>query len=219
MTAPRTADHAPEHTTPARNGLARQARKRSRHVALILAGTATLSLAACKDDRVDAQAFPDLPSCIAAAQENGLWFSEDDCRKNFAEAEQNYAETAPRYDGLALCEQEHGKGNCQADPAAQQSGGGSVFMPLMMGYLMGSMLSRGGGVFSQPLSRTADGGYATPNGQQRFSSNSATGKVATSAFNRAPATLGKAPMSRAQVAARGGFGAARTGGGGARFGG
>lgn len=203
MTAARPAPSAT--ATPAR-------RKRSRHVALVLAGTATLALAGCKEDRVDAQAFPDLQSCIAAAQQNGLWFSEEDCRNNFAEAGKNHAETAPRYDGLALCEQEHGKGNCQADPAAQASGGGmgSVFMPLMMGYLMGSMLSRGGGVFSQPLSRTADGGYATPNGQQRFSSNNAAGKVAPTTFNRAPTTLGKAPMTPAQVASRGGFGASRS---------
>ena len=47
-------------------------RKRSRHVALVLAGTATLALAACEDDRVDAQSFPDLESCIAASKENGV---------------------------------------------------------------------------------------------------------------------------------------------------
>ena len=49
--------------------------KRSRHVALVLAGTAVMALAACEDDKVDAQAFPDVESCIAAAERDGLWLS------------------------------------------------------------------------------------------------------------------------------------------------
>ena len=43
-------------------------RKRSRHVALVLAGTAVMALSACEDDKVDAQAFPDLQSCLAASE-------------------------------------------------------------------------------------------------------------------------------------------------------
>lgn len=196
-------------------------RKRSRHVALALAGTAMLALAACEDDKVDAQAFPDLDSCLAAAQSNGLWFTADDCRTQFAAAQQELIETAPRYESKELCEQEHGAGACGADPAApaaQQQGGGFSFMPLLVGYMMGSMLSRGGGVFSQPMVKTP-GGFSTPSGNQTFASNTGAGKVPGATFNRAPSTIGKAPMSRAQVAQRGGFGAgatARTATGGTR---
>ncbi|MBB1491902.1 MULTISPECIES: DUF1190 domain-containing protein [unclassified Paracoccus (in: a-proteobacteria)] len=203
-------------------------RKRSRHVALLLAGAAVLTLAACEDDAVDAQAFPDLDSCLAAAQTDGLWFTADDCRTQFAAAEQTHLETAPRYESRELCEEEHGAGACGADPAAgdpaaqQQGGGGFSFMPLLVGYMMGSMLSRGGGVFSQPMVRTP-GGYSTPSGNQTFASNSGSGRVPAQAFNRAPTTIGQQPMSRAQVAQRGGFGAgatARTATGGSRgFGG
>ena len=199
-------------------------RKRSRHVALILAGSAVLGLAACEDERVDAQSFPDLASCIAASKENSLWFTEADCRTNFAAAEAEYLETAPRYESKELCEQEHGVGNCGGDPAAaaapagtpageqqaQNSGGGFSFMPLLVGYMMGSMLSRGGGIFSQPMARTADGGYSTPKGDQSFASNRGTGKVATSTFNKAPSTIGKPPMTQAQVSQRGGFGQSAT---------
>ncbi|MFC3528279.1 DUF1190 domain-containing protein [Paracoccus mangrovi] len=192
-------------------------RKRSRHVALVLLGTATLALAACEDDRVDAQSFPDLESCIAASKENGLWFSEDDCRKNFAAAQKEYLETAPRYESKELCEQEHGAGNCGGDPAAQQnSGGGFSFMPLLVGYMMGSMLSRGGGIFSQPMVNTPDGRYSTPKGDQTFASNRGAGKVPATAFQRAPSTIGKAPMSAAQVSQRGGFGAGATARSGSR---
>ncbi|WP_323717423.1 DUF1190 domain-containing protein [Paracoccus aminovorans] len=195
-------------------------RKRSRHVALVLAGTATLALAACKDDRVDAQSFPDLESCIAAAKDNSLWFTEQDCRTNFAAAQQEFLETAPRYESKELCEQQHGAGNCGGDPAAQQpatgesqaqnSGSGFSFMPLLVGYMMGSMLSRGGGLFSQPMVPTADGRYSTPKGDQAFATNKGAGKVPSSTFQRAPSTLGKPPMSAAQVGQKGGFGASAT---------
>ncbi len=195
-------------------------RKRSRHVALVLAGTATLALAACKDEQVDAQSFPDLESCIAAAKDNSLWFTESDCRTNFAAAQQEFLETAPRYESKELCEQQHGAGNCGGDPTAQQpatgeaqaqnSGGGFSFMPLLVGYMMGSMLSRGGGLFSQPMVPTADGRYSTPKGDQTFASNKGAGKVPPSTFQRAPSTLGKPPMSAAQVSQRGGFGAGST---------
>lgn len=209
----------------------RPARKRSRHVALALAGAATLALAACKDDQVDAQSFPDLESCIAAAKDNSLWFTEQDCRTNFAAAQQEFLETAPRYESKELCEQEHGAGNCGSDPAAQQpatgeaqaqnSGGGFSFMPLLVGYMMGSMLSRGGGIFSQPMVKTADGRFSTPKGDQSFATNRGAGKVAPSTFQRAPSTLGKPPMSAAQVGQRGGFGASATArsGGRSSFGG
>lgn len=186
-------------------------RKRARRVALLLAGAATLSLAACKDDSVDAASFPDLQSCQEHAAKNSLWFSPEDCEKQFAQAQQNYAETAPRYESQALCEQEHGEGNCGADPAAQAGGGGSSFMPLLMGFMLGNILARGG-VFGQPMVRTADGRFSTPAGNQSFASNRGAGKVAPATFNPAPRTIGRPPMSAAQVAQRGGFGAARTGG-------
>lgn len=196
-------------------------RKRSRRVALLLAGAATVTLAACQEERVDAQSFPDLESCVAAARENSLWFTETDCQTTFAAAQQEHLETAPRYESLELCEQEHGPGNCGGDPAAAQNqGGGFSFMPLLVGYMLGSMMSRGGGVFSQPMVRTANGGFSTPAGNQTFASNSGVGKVPAATFNRAPATIGRPPMSAAQVATRGGFGSSPTRSGGARgFGG
>lgn len=187
-------------------------RKRSRHVALVLAGSAVMAVAACEDDRVDAQSFPDLQSCIAAAQENSLWFTEKDCRDNFANAAQEYLETAPRYESRELCEQEHGVGKCDGDPTqtAQNSGGGFSFMPMLMGFMLGSMMSRGGGIFSQPMVQTADGRYSTPKGDQSFASNRGAGKVPAQTFTRGPTTMGQAPLSRAAVAQRGGFGQSAT---------
>lgn len=186
----------------------RPRRKRSRHVALILAGAAVFSLSACKEDQVEAQAFPDLESCLAAAKSNSLFFKEEDCRTQFAAAQQELVETAPRYNSKELCEQEHGAGACGSDPAAQQGGGGMSFMPLLMGFMLGQMLG-GRGVASQPMIRTPQG-FSTPNGSQSFATNSGRGNLAPSAFNRAPTTMGKPPMTPAQVSQRGGFGASRT---------
>ena len=176
-----------------------------------------LTLAACEEEKTDAAAFPDLESCIAEAKNGSLFFTEQDCQTQFAQAQQEYLETAPRYESKELCEKEHGAGNCGGDPAAQQnSGGGFSFMPLLVGYMMGSMLSRGGGIFSQPMVRTASGGYSTPKGDQTFASNRGTGKVAASTFQRAPSTIGKPPMTASQVSQRGGFGAGATARSGSR---
>lgn len=189
-------------------------RKRSRHVALLLAGATLFTLSACREDEpVDAQSFPDLESCIAASKQNSIWFTEDDCRKNFAAAEKEYAETAPRYNSKELCEAEHGAGQCGADPAQQvqnSGGGGGIFMPMLTGFLLGSMLSRGGGLFSQPMVRTADGRFSTPAGNQTFATNRGTGKVPQTAFAKSPTTIGKPPLTPAQVQQRGGFGRSAT---------
>ncbi|AUM73323.1 DUF1190 domain-containing protein [Paracoccus jeotgali] len=201
-----------------RTGIPPAPRKRSRHVALFLAGAAVMTLAACEDDKTDAAAFPDLDSCVSEARKGSLFFTEQDCQTQFAQAQQDYLETAPRYESQELCEQEHGAGNCGGDPAQAQSGGGmgSIFMPLFMGYMLGSMMGGGRGISSQPMVKTAQGGFSTPSGNQSFASNRGVGKVPTSAFAKAPSTIGKPPMSRAQVSSRGGFGAASTARGGMR---
>ena len=182
-------------------------RKRSAHVSLALLGAAAFGLSGCESQETDARAFPDEASCVAAAKEGSLFFTEEDCKTAFAQAQADHEETAPRYDSLAVCEEQHGAGNCTGDSA--QPGGGSIFMPMLMGYMIGSMLGGGRGVMSQPLSRTADGRFATPAGTT-VASNTAAGKATPQAFTKAPATIGKPPMTRAQVAQRGGFGQTAT---------
>ncbi|MGL4311519.1 MAG: DUF1190 domain-containing protein [Paracoccaceae bacterium] len=184
--------------------------KRSGHVALALLGAAAFGLSGCGEEETDARAFPDKQSCLTAVEEGG-WFSAADCETAFAEAEALHRETAPRYESRELCEQEHGAGACGADTVAgNPQGGGSIFMPLIAGYLIGSALGNARAVSSQPLVKTPGGGFATPDGGTRLSNNSGSGKIGTSAFSKAPTTLGKAPMTKAQVAQRGGFG--KTGG-------
>lgn len=211
--------------------------KRSKHVALVILGAAAFTLAGCKSDEVDAQAFPDIASCKAAAERGGL-FSAQECDAAFNEAQKLHVETAPRYENREACEAQHGAGACgteaeatagaAATPAGEQqqaSGGGmgSIFMPMIAGYLMGSMLSgaRGAGVApSQPMYRTPDGKFTTASGGSTFSSNSGATKLSSSQFTKPATTIGKPPMSAATAQSRGGFGATgRTSGSSGGFGG
>lgn len=187
-------------------------KKRSTHVALVLMGAFALS--GCKEEQVDAQAFPDLQSCKAAASTGGM-FSSADCDTAFAEAEALHVESAPRYDSLAVCEEQHGEGACGTEQAAQAGGSGSIFMPMMMGYLLGNMMSNARGTAAaQPLYKTADGRFTNAAGTSTFSSNSGKAKLSASQFTKPPSTIGQAPMTKTTAASRGGFGGSSTASGG-----
>ena len=66
---------------------------------------------------------------------------------------------APRFGRKQQCEQEFGAGNCES---RQEAGGGSFFMPMMMGYMMGNMM--GGNRFSQPVYRGPGNTAVMPSG-------------------------------------------------------
>ncbi len=189
-------------------------RMRSRAVRLALLGAATFSVASCREERVEASAFPNVEECRAAAAEPTSWMSADECDAAFAEALALHEETAPRYDDQQLCEEEHG-GECMVQ---QHSDGSSIFMPLMMGYLLGNMLGGRSAARTQPIYGTKTGGFSTAAGTA-VSSNRGTGQFGANSFRSAPSTATAAPMPRASVARSGGFGAARTSGATRSFGG
>lgn len=182
-------------------------RKRSRTVALTILGAASFAVAGCRDEQVEAQAFPDLASCQAEAANGGLMTAEQ-CQQSFAEAEALHVESAPRYDSLAVCEEQHGAGNCGSE--AQQTGGGmgGIFMPLLAGYLIGNMLGGAGRgmAASQPMYRNAQGGFTNAAGTSNFGSNAGRGTMSSQQFTRPAATAGQPPMTRATASSRGGFG-------------
>ena len=188
-------------------------RKRSHRVALSILGAAAFALAGCVEEEVDASAFPDLAACKASAAVGSQGFTATDCDTAFQEAELIHSESAPRYDSQAVCEAEHGADACTEQVSA--GGGGGIFMPLMAGYLIGSMLSRNGPA-AQPLYRSASGNFTNAAGTSSYASNSGSGKLSANQFARPAATIGKAPMTAATVQSRGGFGgsaAGRTSGG------
>ncbi|TJZ87739.1 DUF1190 domain-containing protein [Paracoccus hibiscisoli] len=182
-------------------------RKRSRTVALTILGAAAFTVAGCRDEQVDAQAFPDLASCQAAASQDGL-ITAAECNQAFAEAQALHVEAAPRYDSLAVCEEQHGAGNCGSEAQQGAGGSGGIFMPLLAGYLIGSMLGRatGGMAASQPMYRNAQGGFTNASGTTNFGSNAGRAQMSSQNFARPAATAGQAPMTRATAGSRGGFG-------------
>ena len=191
--------------------------KRSQKVAIAIVGATAFALAGCREEQVDAAAFPDLQSCLDQAPSGGV-FTEEDCRTSFAQAETLHVEAAPRYDSLEVCEEQHGEGACGSEAAQSQGGSGGIFMPLLAGYLIGNMMSgRAGMAAAQPLYGTSDGRYTNAARTSTFSTNQGAAKLNTSQFTRPATTVGKTPMTRATAASRGGFGSAargRTGFGG-----
>jgi len=117
--------------------------KKSRSVHLVLLGSASAALAACDQGGelpTNAQFYPTVNECIA---DHGAATCED----AKAAADRTQTAEAPRFNQQQACEQEYGVGNCET----RQAAGGSYFMPMMMGYMMGNMM--GGGRFSQPVYR------------------------------------------------------------------
>ncbi len=185
--------------------------KRSKRVAIAILGATAFTLAGCREEQVDASAFPDLQSCLDESTRGGM-FSAQDCRTSFEQAEALHVEAAPRYDSLSVCEDQHGEGACGSEEAMTQGGSGGIFMPLLAGYLMGNMLGgRAGMSAAQPLYKTSDGRFTNASRSSTFSSNAGSTKLNTSQFARPASTVGQAPMTRANASSRGGFGAASTG--------
>ena len=114
--------------------------KKSRTIRLVLLGGAGLTLAACDEaPPPDARFFADAKACSAV-------YDEATCQKAFAESQTEFAAEAPVFDRKEACEAEFGKGNCETRESAS---GGSFFMPMMMGYMLGN-------AFRQPVFRGPD---------------------------------------------------------------
>lgn len=192
-------------------------KKGSRKARALILGAAAFALAGCREETIESRAFPSLAACEASVTEDGSWWTVEDCKKSFAEAEAAHLETAPRYTEESLCEEEHG-GECVIE---QRSDGSSVFLPLVAGYLIGNMLGGGSrSVASQPLYKTKAGGFATASGGTVLNGNSGSAKLSQNSFTPAKSTASAAPMTRATVKSTGGFGASRTSTSGSRsFGG
>ena len=168
--------------------------------AVMLMGVSVFALSACEEPKVEAAVFDSLQQCI-----NDPSVPREECEQNFKEASSQHAAVAPKYTSAADCQADFGDGKCEQAPY-RTSSGGSVFMPLMMGYMMGSMIGGRRSMMSQPLYRSASSPKSFRTADNR-SVGSATGrtKVASSATSR--------PSFKSSTISRGGFGSS-----GRRFG-
>ena len=167
--------------------------KRSRSIALVLMGAGTVALTACEEPKVDVSLFQDVEQCV---DQPGA--SRAACEEAFQASEAQHAAVAPKYTDREACEADFGAEQCEPAPQEAQ-GGGSIFMPLMMGYMMGSMMSGRGGVAPQPLYRSADDPKTFRTADNR-SVGATTGRATVSRAAAAP------PTAKSYTVSRGGFG-------------
>lgn len=88
--------------------------KRSKYIQLVLIGSSLVFLSAC--DQKQEESKENKTDTALNAPHPQVYMSKEECEKI------------------------HGEGKCNAKP--NESGNGSIFMPLMAGYMMGSMLNK-----------------------------------------------------------------------------
>jgi uncharacterized protein YgiB involved in biofilm formation len=179
--------------------------KRSKKAALVLmVPVATLLLAGCGEEREQAMVFSDPSECSAAGLNDTT-----QCNADYAAAQALHPQVAPKYLNKEECETDFGAGQCETAPQ-QNAQGGSVFMPMMMGFLAGQMMNRGGSNLQQPAA--AGAGSKVPT-QPLYKSRDDRGTFRTA--TNTPVAKGIGPITLkpsqvkpqvGQVVRRGGFG-------------
>jgi len=182
--------------------------KRSKKAALIMmVPAAGLVISGCGEKPADVVVFNTPDECAA------YYNPPAECKAAFEEASAMHPKVAPRYANKAECEADFGPGQCETAPEQHQQG--SFFMPMMMGFLAGQMLNRGGlAPQQQPAGQSDAAGNRGPvpaqplkksrDDRQTFrtatntpvASQPGPAKVSPSAVQPKPATLAR----------RGGFG-------------
>ena len=141
--------------------------KKSKAIRLVLLGSTGLVLAACDPSPPsDARFFSKFEDCTAVKD-------EATCRDAFKKSEQEFVAEAPRFTRKEQCEAEFGAGNCET----RQTSGGSFFMPMMMGYMLGS-------AFNQPVYRGPGSSAMMQTGGKLFNVGTFAGAGQAAPFQR-----------------------------------
>src|SRR5690606_18213826 len=127
----------------------------------------------------DARFFSSVQECTAV-------YSEADCQDAMSRSEAAFVSEAPRYTRKEECEAEFGAGNCET----RETGAGSFFLPMMMGYMLGN-------AFNQPVYRGPGNGAMMRTGGKFYNVGTFAGAGRAASFQ---------PSQIARVQ-RGGFGA------------
>ena len=138
----------------------------------------------------EALTYSSVEACVKAGVAD-----EATCEAEFTKAQNLHKQVAPRYATSRNCYSDYGYNRCYQN----RMSGGSVWLPLMMGYMLAP---RGGSVFTQPLYRPRRG---DPN---RFYTSGGGRVGATTADGRTKVARSETrqPKARTRVVARGGFG-------------
>lgn len=184
-------------------------RKRSVRLSLAVMGAGAFGLTACgqppQEEQVteiefdEPRSFQSVEDCVAADV-----YTRSACEAAYKAS----LEAVPRFSTLEECEAAHGEGACTAPTeeqaqAATGSSGGSWFMPAMMGYMVGSMMSntnRGRSferVYQEPVYR---------NRQNQGNWNTASTQASQRVTQRNEAMRTSAAQTRQASTQRSGFG-------------
>ena len=178
--------------------------RKSRYVTVLLAATA---LAACDERPIEGKVYGDVAACTQETDPAA-------CEQAFAAAKEEHTQQAPKFATKEECE---AAGYSQCEGATVQTAQGtshSMFMPMMMGFMMGRMLG-GGGMMGPMTNRPGAAAPSRPVYGDRngylYAGNSQVGRVAPGTTSLGGQTIA------ARTVSRGGFGAsgARYSGGGA----
>lgn len=111
--------------------------KRSRSVKLALMSAVPVLLTACGDDAHEPVIYQSVENCMQAGE-----LSAAECKQHFNEAWSEHQQTAPRFASREECAAQYAAEQCQE---ARATNGSSMFMPALMGFMVGRALNNFGG--------------------------------------------------------------------------
>ena len=173
-----------------------RSRFRKSFVMVSVAMAITFAVAGCEKADIDMKMYKNVDDCIAQTHK------PDQCRAARSEAEKVANETAPRYATFSDCEAEFGMEQCRHNPAPND--GGSSWMPLMMGYMMGNMAGSGNS-YASPLYQNKSG-QIVDNKFRSYDVKPGQSFKATRSAARPSVESPRTTVSKSSTTTRGGFG-------------
>ena len=188
--------------------------KRSTQIGLGAAGIVLVasawSLMGGEDDHY---VYQDSAACRADGK-----LTHDQCEQRFQEAKAAHARNARRFGSQSSCEAEYGPGKCETT----QAGGGQMWVPALVGFMVARNLAASGGGVPQPLlpptRATCPPGNSIPECQPARSGGGSSGgggggRWYTTTSGGEVSTSRRSGATSVGVASRGGFGSTGRGGG------
>jgi uncharacterized protein YgiB involved in biofilm formation len=174
--------------------------KRSKAVALSLMSMSAVMLQACDEPEAEAQVYKDVRNCIDSGE-----LSEQQCAALYQQAVTDHLRDSPRFASRDDCYAQYGANQCET---VRTSSGGSIWMPLMVGFMASRMLDNATRSAGSPLYRSSSSstGFRTGSGYDL--------KAGYGTKTKLPEWATQPTRSRTQTVSRGGFGSRSSGFGG-----
>lgn len=189
--------------------------KRSASVSLVLMASvsAMAALSACGEAPTTSATQPDNGGTFANKAECVAVYDQDTCDAADKLARQEHVSNAPKYGTREQCIAEYGPDMCR--PASEYGGASNVFVPMMMGYMLGSAMSTPAPLYYGPGSyrerERYGSSYSAPiySSGRGYSRSAPIGKAPYVSSKPSISTKGSLKSSTAMTppaSARGGFG-------------